>query len=43
LEYGAPAGIYAFITRMRDRGITDRELDTMIKDNPARLLGLPAQ
>jgi hypothetical protein len=27
---------------LRARGVTDRQLDLMLKDNPARLLGLPA-
>ena len=26
---------------MRKRGFTDRELDIMFKDNPARAIGLP--
>jgi hypothetical protein len=42
-EYGAPEGTYAFITNMRKKGFTDRELDTMFKDNPAKLLDLPTQ
>ena len=42
-EYGAPAGAGAFAAAMRARGFTDRELDTMLKDNPARLLGLSDQ
>ncbi|MCC7464421.1 MAG: hypothetical protein IT480_18405 [Gammaproteobacteria bacterium] len=40
-QYGYPEGVYAFITRMRQLGFTDRELDIMIKDNPAKLLDLP--
>jgi predicted metal-dependent phosphotriesterase family hydrolase len=40
-EYGAPEGTYAFITNMRKKSFTDRELDIMFKDNPAKLLDLP--
>jgi hypothetical protein len=40
-EYGYPEGVYAFITKMRAKGFTDRELDIMLKDNPARLLDPP--
>ena len=39
-EYGAPEGTYAFISNMRKKGFTDRELDMMVKDNPAKLLDL---
>jgi hypothetical protein len=39
-EYGAPEGTYAFILNMRKKGFTDRELDIMVKDNPAKLLDL---
>lgn len=41
LEYGAAVPTYAWISQMRARGFTDRELDIMFKDNPARLLDLP--
>jgi hypothetical protein len=33
-------GLAAFIDAMRQRGFSDRELDQMVKTNPARLLGL---
>ena len=40
-EYAGAAGIGAFAAEMRKRGFTDRELDIMFKDNPARAIGLP--
>src|SRR5579862_3685123 len=40
-EYGGLDGVGAFAEAMRGRGFTNRELDIMFKDNPARLLGLP--
>ena len=40
-EYGGLDGVGAFAEAMHGRGFTDRELDIMFKDNPARLLGLP--
>jgi hypothetical protein len=33
-------GFAAFMDALRKRGFTDREIDQMAKDNPARLLGL---
>ena len=36
-----PDGFGAFIQALRARGFSDRDLDTMSKQNPARLLGLP--
>jgi hypothetical protein len=41
--YAGLEGISAFVTEMGKRGFTERELDMMMKGNPARLLGLPAQ
>jgi hypothetical protein len=41
--YSDPQGVGKFVEAMHARGFTDRELDTMFKDNPARLLGLPVQ
>jgi len=38
--YGDPAGVGAFAEALRSRGITDRDLDIMFKENPAKLLGL---
>jgi hypothetical protein len=35
-----PDGFGAFIQALRARGFSDRDLDTMSKENPARLLGL---
>jgi hypothetical protein len=34
-------GFAAIIAALRSRGLTDRELDLVTKQNPARLLGLP--
>jgi len=42
-EYGGLDGIGAFAEAMRARGFTNKELDMMFKDNPAKLLGLPVQ
>jgi hypothetical protein len=36
-----PEGLAAYIAQLRAQGITQRELDRMTKENPARLLGLP--
>jgi hypothetical protein len=36
-----PEGMAAYIAELRAQGITQRELDRMTKENPARLLGLP--
>jgi len=36
-----PNGIAAYIAELRVQGFTQRELDRMTKENPARLLGLP--
>ena len=36
-----PDGFGAFMQALRSRGFTDRDLDVMSKQNPARLLGLP--
>jgi hypothetical protein len=40
-EYAGAAGIGAFAAEMRKRGFTDRELEIMFKDNPAKAIGLP--
>ena len=40
-EYGGLDGVGAFAEAMRARGFTDRELDLLFKDNPAKALGLP--
>jgi Family of unknown function (DUF6282) len=39
-EYGGLAGIGAFAEAMRAHGFTDRELELMFKENPAKALGL---
>jgi hypothetical protein len=39
-EYAGAAGFTSFITAMRGHGFTDRELDLLFKENPARALGL---
>ncbi len=36
-----PEGLATYIAELRAQGITQRELDRMTKENPARLLGLP--
>jgi hypothetical protein len=41
-EYGGLEGVGAFAEVMRARGFTDRELELMFKDNPAKALGLAA-
>jgi len=38
-----PDGLAAFISAMLAEGFSQREVDIMTKDNPARLLGLPVQ
>ena len=38
--YAGLDGVGAFVDAMHARGFTDRELDIMFKENPARLLGL---
>jgi hypothetical protein len=35
-----PDGLGAFIQALRTRGFSDRDLDMMSKENPARLFGL---
>jgi hypothetical protein len=40
-EYAGLAGAGDWVAAMHKRGFTDRELDVMVKENPARLLGLP--
>ena len=42
-EYAGLAGAGDWVAAMHKRGFTDRELDVMLKENPARLLGLPAR
>jgi len=39
-EYAVAAGVGAFSAEMKRRGFTDRELEMMFKDNPARAIGL---
>jgi len=36
-----PEGMASYIAELRAQGFTQRELDRMTKENPARLLGLP--
>jgi hypothetical protein len=40
-EYAGYEGVGEFVDAMHARGFTDRDLDIMFKENPARLLGLP--
>ena len=42
-EYASLEGIGAFAEAMHARGFTDKELDLLFKENPARILGLSAQ
>ena len=37
-----PDGMAAYIAELKSKGFSQRELDRMSKENPARLLGLPA-
>jgi predicted metal-dependent phosphotriesterase family hydrolase len=41
-EYGVPEGVGAFAAAMRAHGFTDRDLEVMFKENPAKALGLTA-
>jgi hypothetical protein len=41
-EYAGAAGVGAFAEVMRAHGFTNRELEVMFKENPAKALGLPA-
>ena len=41
-EYGRPDGLAAWVKAMNERGFSNRELDMMVKVNPAKLLGLSA-
>jgi predicted metal-dependent phosphotriesterase family hydrolase len=36
-----PDGMSAYIAELKAQGISQRDLDRMSKENPARLLGLP--
>ena len=40
-EYAGAAGVSAFAEAMRAHGFSNRELDMMFKENPAKALGLP--
>jgi hypothetical protein len=42
-EYASLEGIGAFAEAMHARGFSDQELDLLFKENPARILGLPAR
>jgi hypothetical protein len=42
-EYGGPAEMAAWVKAMNARGFSNRELDIMCKENPAKLLGLPVK
>jgi hypothetical protein len=41
-EYAGPDGVGAFAEAMRAHGFTDKELDLLFKENPAKALGLTA-
>ena len=38
-----PDGMSAYIAQLKAQGISQRDLDRMSKENPARLLGLPVR
>jgi hypothetical protein len=40
-EYAGAAGVSAFAEAMRAHGFSNRELEMMFKENPAKALGLP--
>jgi predicted metal-dependent phosphotriesterase family hydrolase len=40
-EYAGAAGVGAFAEVMRSHGFSNRELEMMFKENPAKALGLP--
>src|SRR5262245_42056970 len=42
-EYGGPAEMDAWVKAMNAQGFSNRELDMMCKENPAKLLGLPVK
>ena len=42
-EYGGPNELAAWVKAMNAQGFSNRELDIMCKENPAKLLGLPVQ
>jgi len=42
LEYAGLEGVGRFVEQMHEKGFTDQELDTLVKTNPARLLGIAA-
>ena len=39
--YAGAAGVGALAAEMKKRRFTDRELEMMFKDNPAKAIGLP--
>ncbi|MBM3778037.1 MAG: hypothetical protein FJW23_07320 [Acidimicrobiia bacterium] len=42
-EYGGPDEMAAWVKAMNEQGFSNRELDLMCKENPAKLLGLPVE
>jgi hypothetical protein len=42
-EYGGPDELAAWARAMNAQGFTNRDLDVMCKENPAKLLGLPVR
>jgi hypothetical protein len=42
-EYGGPEELAAWVKTMNSQGFSNRELDMMCKENPAKLLGLPVR
>jgi len=42
-EYGGPEELAAWVKAMNAQGFSNRDLDMMCKENPAKLLGLPVR
>jgi len=42
-EYGGPVELAAWAKAMNAQGFSNHDLDLMCKENPAKLLGLPAR
>jgi Family of unknown function (DUF6282) len=43
IEYAGLEAVGRFVDEMHAKGFTDQELDTLVKTNPARVLGLPVE
>ena len=42
-EYGGPDELAAWVRAMNAQGFSNRDLDMMCKENPAKALGLPVR